>query len=80
MGSGLPWLAFGLAPALVDMFDTTSEFKAAMGTWGFGAGFVEGGDGGFAVTGDGLSETGIGFAGGLVGLDDAVVGEGAAFV
>lgn len=62
------------------MFDTICEFKAAMGTLGFGADFVEGGGGGFAVTGDGLSETGIGFAGGLVGLDDAVVGEGAAFV
>lgn len=62
------------------MFDTISEFKAAMGTWGFGAGFVGGGGGGFAVADDGLNGTGIGFAGGLAELDDAVVGEGVAFV
>jgi hypothetical protein len=62
------------------MFDTISEFKAAMGTWGFGVGFVGGGGGGFAVTVDCLNGTGIDFAGGLVGLDDAVVVEGAAFV
>jgi hypothetical protein len=62
------------------MFDTISEFKAAMGTGGFGVGFVGGGGGGFAVADDGLNGTGIGFAGGLAELDDAVVGEGAAFV
>jgi hypothetical protein len=37
---------FGLAPALVVMFDTIAEFSAAIGTWGFAVGFaaaVEGG-------------------------------------
>jgi hypothetical protein len=63
------------------MFDTISEFKAAMGTCGFGAGFVEGGGGiGFAVVFAGLKGVGAGFGVGLTGLEDAVFGAGAAFV
>jgi len=63
------------------MFDTISEFKAAMGTCGFGAGFVERGGGiGFAVIFAGLKGVGAGFGVGLTGLEDAVFGLGAAFV
>ena len=62
------------------MFDTISEFRAAMGTCGFGAGFVEGGGGiGFAVIFAGLKGVGTGFGGGFAGLEDAVFGAGAAF-
>jgi hypothetical protein len=61
------------------MFDTISEFNAAMGTWGFGAGFAAGGGVGLAAAGDGLNGAGAGFMEGLVGLEDVVLG-GAAFV
>jgi hypothetical protein len=63
------------------MFDTISEFRAAMGTCGLGAGFVEGGGGiGFAVIFAGLKGVGAGFGVGLTGLEDAVFGAGAALV
>lgn len=43
------------------MFETISEFNAAIGTWDFGAGFTEGGGGdGFATTGVGLNGAGDG--------------------
>jgi len=35
---------FGLAPALVEIFDTIAEFSAAIGTWGFAAAAEGGGD------------------------------------
>jgi hypothetical protein len=63
------------------MFDTISEFKAAIGTCGFGAVFVEGvGVIGFAVIFAGLKGVEAGFGEGLTGLEDAVFGAGAAFV
>jgi hypothetical protein len=67
LGNGFPPAAFGLAPALVDIFETISEFNAAIGTWGFGAVFVEGGgDIGFDATFAGLKGVATGFEGGLV--------------
>jgi hypothetical protein len=63
------------------MFDTISEFKAAMGTCGLGPGFVEGGGGiGFAGIFASLKGVGAGFGVGLTGLEDVVFGVGAAFV
>ncbi len=62
------------------MFDTISELKAAMGTCGFGAGFVEGGGGiGFAVIFAGLKGFEPCFGEGLERLEDAVFVGGVAF-
>jgi hypothetical protein len=48
---------FGLAPALVVIFDTIAEFGAAIGTWGFVAGFAA------AAGGGGDAGGGLEFAG-----------------